>query len=354
MGTTADKLNKILESKAAIKAAIEAKGVSDVGDILAEYPDKIASISGGGGGKFVVPDGMKFGYSKVFDPTQFDVSQVTDMGNMFYRYGGTSLDLSSWDTSNVTNMNSMFSNCNNITSFDLQSLNVGNVTNMSYLFYYCKAAESINLTGWNTSNVTDMSYMFNNCIVLTSIDDIPGFKDLDMSKVTTFRSMFNNCSKLASVDLTLNAPKLISTADMFGTCKELTSVIINSPSNPELTDISYMFDTCNKLTDIDLSNFDISNVSSIFYMFLRCSALVNLKLKGIGEYSGTSSNGLTLDLTPCAALSKDSVLYLFNNAFDRKAAEYTKAFTIKLNATTKALLTDDEIAIATNKGFTVV
>lgn len=31
MGTTADKLNKILASKAAIKAAIEAKGVEDVG-----------------------------------------------------------------------------------------------------------------------------------------------------------------------------------------------------------------------------------------------------------------------------------------------------------------------------------
>lgn len=353
MGTTADKLNKILESKAAIKAAIEAKGVSNVGDVLAEYPDKIASISGGGG-KFVVPDGMKFGYSEVFDATQFDVSQVTDMSYMFYQYKGTSLDLSSWDTSNVTDMNFMFGNCEKVTSFDLQSLNVDNVTKMSYLFYYCKAAKSINLTGWNTSNVTDMSYMFNNCIVLTSIDDISGFKDLDMSKVTTMKYMFNYCSKLASVDLTLNAPNLTSTVSMFGICKELTSVIINSPSNPELTDISYMFDTCEKLTDIDLSNFDISNVSNIFYMFLRCPALVNLKLKGIGEYSGTSSYGLTLDLTSCENLSKESVLYLFNNAFDRKAAEYTKAFTIKLNATTKALLTDDEIAIATNKGFTVV
>ena len=47
MGTTADKLNKLKESKAAIKAAIEAKGVTDVGDILANYPSKIASIQSG-------------------------------------------------------------------------------------------------------------------------------------------------------------------------------------------------------------------------------------------------------------------------------------------------------------------
>ena len=48
--TIADKLKKILDSKAAIKAAIEAKGVKDVGDVLETYPDKIASISSGGGG----------------------------------------------------------------------------------------------------------------------------------------------------------------------------------------------------------------------------------------------------------------------------------------------------------------
>lgn len=351
MGTTANKLNKILESKAAIKAAIEAKGVSDVGDVLAEYPDKIASISGGSG-KFVVPNELKFGYSKVFDASQFDVSQVTDMSTIFISYKGTSLDLSSWNTSNVISMGSMFESCVNITSLDLSSLNVDNVTDMSYLFNSCSALKSINLTGWNTSNLTNMNSMFSYCNALTSIDDISGFRDLDMSNVTMIESMFSTCSKLTSVDLTLNAPNLTSTGNMFSSCEALTSVIINSPSNPKLTNMSFMFSYCNKLTDLDLSNFDISNVSDFSYMFLEAPALVNLKLKGIGEDSGISE--LTLDLTSCAALSKESVLYLFNNAFDREAADYTSAFTIKLNAATKALLTEDEIAIATNKGFTVV
>lgn len=48
MGTTADKLQGILDSKADIKDAIEAKGVT-VGDAkLSEYAGKIAEISGGG------------------------------------------------------------------------------------------------------------------------------------------------------------------------------------------------------------------------------------------------------------------------------------------------------------------
>lgn len=47
MGTTIDKLNKVLQTKAAIKAAIEAKGVT-VGDVkFADYPSKISAISGG-------------------------------------------------------------------------------------------------------------------------------------------------------------------------------------------------------------------------------------------------------------------------------------------------------------------
>lgn len=46
----ADKLQSILDSKSAIRSAIEAKGVENVGDILADYPDKIAEIKTGGEG----------------------------------------------------------------------------------------------------------------------------------------------------------------------------------------------------------------------------------------------------------------------------------------------------------------
>ena len=48
MGTTAQKLQAVASSKAAIKAAIEAKGVANVGDVLSTYASKIASIPSGG------------------------------------------------------------------------------------------------------------------------------------------------------------------------------------------------------------------------------------------------------------------------------------------------------------------
>lgn len=44
MGTTEQKLQAIANSKAAIKQAIENRGVQDVGDVLADYPQKISDI----------------------------------------------------------------------------------------------------------------------------------------------------------------------------------------------------------------------------------------------------------------------------------------------------------------------
>lgn len=48
MGTILDKAQGILNSKLAIKAAIEDKGVQNVGNVLSEYAEKIASIQTGG------------------------------------------------------------------------------------------------------------------------------------------------------------------------------------------------------------------------------------------------------------------------------------------------------------------
>lgn len=44
MGTTAEKLQAVLDSKEAIKTALEQRGVVDVGDILSAYPQKISEV----------------------------------------------------------------------------------------------------------------------------------------------------------------------------------------------------------------------------------------------------------------------------------------------------------------------
>ena len=288
----------LLSAKTAIAQSISNKGVECSADeALSTYASKIDSITTGGtGDKIMLTNGTKFGYSKAFDPELYDVSQVTDMSRMFNNCSGLTgeLDLSSWDVSQVRLLNDSFSGCDNLTS--------------------------INFGGWNTNLVIYMGGMFNSCKKLSSLD----LSSFNTENVTDMRGLFQSCSGLTSVNL-------------------------SSFNTENVTDMAGMFYENINLKSIDLSNFSLKSCTNMNDMFRFHTTLSDLKLPDLGHNEDCTS----LDLFFCSALTKDSILFLFNNAFDRATAGYTKAFTITLNATTKALLTEDEIAIATNKGFTV-
>ena len=56
------------------------------------------------------------GYVKEIIKFNFNATNITDMTSMFKGYGGTTLDLSDWDTSNVINMNFAFQETNYLTT----------------------------------------------------------------------------------------------------------------------------------------------------------------------------------------------------------------------------------------------
>ena len=120
--------------------------------------------------KYVVPNGMKFGHTRVFNPDDFDFSNVTDMSNMFYNCFLTSLDLSGLDTSSVTSMSRMFYGCSKLTSIDFSGWDtskVTNMSNMSNMFYGCTSLTNFNmnsailpkmdLTNWHISTCTKLT-----------------------------------------------------------------------------------------------------------------------------------------------------------------------------------------------------
>ena len=67
-------------------------------------------------------------------------------------------DIGSWNVSKVTNMGDMFESAKKFNQ-DIGSWNVSNVTDMDLMFSY---AENFNqdIGAWNVSNVTDMESMF--------------------------------------------------------------------------------------------------------------------------------------------------------------------------------------------------
>ena len=92
------------------------------------------------------------------DISQWDVSNVKDMYNMFYGYKNFNCDLSKWDVSSVENMNCMFFNCQKF-NCDLSKWDVSNVKTMMEMFCGCTNF-NCDLSKWNVKKVKNMYYMF--------------------------------------------------------------------------------------------------------------------------------------------------------------------------------------------------
>jgi len=167
----------------------------------------------------------------------WDVSNVTNMSSMFSGCKSFNQPLNSWDVSNVISMNFMFRNCE---SFN-QSLNnweVFNINDVSHMFYNCKSFNQQPLNNWYVSNVTDMSFMFSGCENFNQPLD-----NWDVSNVENMASMFLNCTLF-------NQP-------------------LNNWDVSNVTDMSFMFSGCENFNQ-PLDNWDVSNVENMASMFLNC------------------------------------------------------------------------------------
>ena len=159
-------------------------------------------------------------------------------------------------------------------------------------------------TGENCGNM--FSYCFN-------LITIPQF---DTHNVTYMGNMFRNCSALTTIPQ-LDTRSVTSMNSMFLYCKNLTSVPKLDATS--LTAASSMFGSNHSPLD----------------KFTNFGGLTNLKID--------------LNLSSCSNLTKASLMNVINEAADVTADPKT----LTLGADNLAKLTDEEKAIATNKGWTL-
>lgn len=113
----------------------------------------------------------KFSDVTKIDVSNWDVSGVKDMGNMFYGCEKLqSLDVSKWNVSMVENMNGMFVGCKSLKSLDVSNWDVSNVKGMMTMFYDCRNLQTLDVSNWKVSQVEDMNCMFDTCTKLKSLD----------------------------------------------------------------------------------------------------------------------------------------------------------------------------------------
>lgn len=193
-------------------------------------------------------------------------------------------------TLDTTSLNGFFQSCSNLRSVAL--FDTSNVTDMSSCFKSCSKLLSIPL--FNTSNVTRMDSTFMSSI----LNSLPA---LDTSKVTTFATCFAYNSALSTIPLI---------------------------SGVAATTIQGMFQGCNGLTTLG----GFANLGKAF--------------------TGNIALAHLLDLSPSIVLTKQSIMNIINNLAAPDDTTCTDA-TLKLSATSYALLDASDIAIATAKNWTV-
>ena len=210
----------------------------------------------------------------------------------------------------LTNAGEMFKGMPYLETLDLNSLDTSKVTNMRNMFSQSIYLKDIKLSSFDTSIVTDMSLMFNGCQRLTTLD----LTNFNTSKVINMHGMFANCSNLKTLDLT-------------------------NFNTSNVTNINDMFYGCSILSDLYF-NCDISKLNITDSPFGRCDSLTNV----VGKFEGTKDN---LYLSSCPLTAQSAMVFI------NGLATVTEKRTLALSRTTYDSLTNEQIAIATSKGWTV-
>lgn len=191
----------------------------------------------------------------------------------------------------------------------------------------------ISIPCYDTSKAKEMYQMFGSCSALVTIPL------LDTSTATNMELMFAECTGLKEIPL-LNTQNVTTMGHMFTNCKALQTI---PPLNTsKVTNFYRIFDGCTNLVTIPL--LDASSITNTSLGFRNTSKL---------EYFGGLKNlKVALDLSTSTKLTHDSLMNVINNLYDL-ASNGLSAQTLTLGETNLAKLTEEEQAIAVNKGWTL-
>ena len=259
----------------------------------------------------------------------------------------------------VTESNT-FSDCKYIKGIPL--INTNGFSSLKNMFRNCTALKTI--PPINTSNSTNLDSLFYGCSSLVTIPL------LDTAKTTNFNSMFYNCSSLVTIPQ-LDTTNALYLAYMFRGCKALMRLPLFDTK--KVVNFHYMFRNCTSLKTVPPINTQSAN--NVSYMFYGCIGLTNLPLfnfgnvTNIGNFFGTTEITTLTDLGgfenlkinwnddyglyKLPNLTYQSVLNVINNLYDFRDNGNTTTRTIKLHPNSISLLSDKDIAIATNKGWII-
>lgn len=168
---------------------------------------------------------------------------------------------------------------------------------------------------------------------------------LDFTGRTSTRQLFYNCNSLKYVGNITGTENVINMADMFNGCRSLTSIPQMDTRNVQ--SMSDMFYYCNSLTSIPL--LDCSSITNTAGPF-GYSSLSQLTDLGGFKNLKVSWKSNFLNRVPNATV--ESLMNVINNIYDL-TANGLSGQTLNFGTTNLNKLTDEQKAVATNKGWTL-
>ena len=215
-------------------------------------------------------------------------------------------NMAHWDVSNVTDMSNMFSTASgpyegygceidSLNSEGLKYWDVSNVINMSNMFNGVSLSPCPNsIMGWDVSNVIDMSGMFLNfywgCggywyqvngydtgdyITIPQLD----LGEWDVSSVTSMVAMFRECSTCLFGHENWDVSNVLDMSNMFNSSDDtlFSGSLLSNWDVSNVTHMEFMFRNAN--ADLsDLSSWDVSSVESMRGMFAHSNFQLPLGL----------------------------------------------------------------------------
>lgn len=180
---------------------------------------------------------------------------------------------------------------------------------------------------------------------MTKIPDLQGAPN-------SLQELFSGAQSVTEIG-NINTNKVRNFSKTFYNCRSLKSLKQYNTSLGK--DFSYCCYYCQALTTIPELNFnDANSINRIFY---SCSSLKDLGgFLNLGQNYDTTLpvnySAYTLDLSASSNITHDSLMNVINKLYDIKT-KGCLAQKLVLGVDNKAKLTAEEIAIATNKGWTV-
>lgn len=233
----------------------------------------------------------------------------------------------------------------------LKSIVMDKVTtnNVRYLFFALKELEFLNILSIDASAATSLYWTFGYCQKIKKID----LRNWGLRKVNDMRLAFGYCYELEE----LYIPSDICADDTTGTiafgsvlehAKKLKIGDLSMFSGKKCTEMP-IFRGCNVMTDINLGTIDFSDIAkSVDYLFHACYALVN--------FSGMLNMPVSYSLEYSPLLSHESAMNCIERLKDLTEGgtkeDYTPQ-TLTFHPDVTAQLSEEEIAIATAKGWTI-